>query len=48
MSSLAATQTLTCLPVLSLCSSSWDEIMLVVLSQSAAVPAPQQLENIAM
>ena len=37
-----AAHTRTCLPVFSLSSSSCDSIMVVVLSQSAAVPAPAQ------
>lgn len=34
------------LPVLSMCSSTLDDMICVVISASAATPAPQQLQNI--
>ena len=43
--SLLAVQTRGVRPVFNLCSSNWDEIICVVISVSAAVPAPQQLKH---
>jgi hypothetical protein len=42
LTSLLAATTRTWRPVLSRCSSSWLLMLAVVLSQSAAVPAPAQ------